>query len=103
MVKRKKREFHVSPFYNVSGSYQFRFKYSKNNIAAYINYFDNNKTLITSVAAKNIELNDVNLIKIIFEIPYMFCKSYNIDSLASYKIIIKVINIFQSPSKNKIN
>ena len=97
-----KKEFHVSPFYNVSGSYQFRFKYSKNNIAAYINYFDNNKTLITSVAAKNIDLNDVNLIKIIFEIPYMFAKVITLIHWQAIKLLLKG-NKYISKPKQKQN
>ena len=98
-----KKEFHVSPFYNVKGLYKFRFKFSKKNIAAHINYFDNDKTLITSVNGKNIALNDVNLLKIIFEIPYMFAKVITLIHWQALKLIIKGNKYIKKPKQKVKN
>ena len=59
--------------------------------------------LITSVNGKNIALNDVNLLKIIFEIPYMFAKVITLIHWQALKLIIKGNKYIAKPKKKVKN
>lgn len=53
MLLHAKKEFHVSPFFPVSGRYEFRFVGSENHSLARINYFENQvQQLSTSVSGQ---------------------------------------------------
>jgi uncharacterized protein len=53
MLLRAKKEFHVSPFFPVSGRYEFRFVTSENHSLARINYFEGQvQQLSTSVSGE---------------------------------------------------
>ena len=62
------KEFHVSPFYDIKGDYEFDFQ--KNNFVKINYYFDNKLQLITSISGEDIFWNDFNLFKIFVRHPF---------------------------------
>jgi DUF1365 family protein len=67
--------FHVSPFCKVQGHYEFRFAINKKNVKIDIDYYDEDKKLITtSIKGDAQEVTDKNLIKYLFAIPIMTIK-----------------------------
>jgi DUF1365 family protein len=95
------KEFHVSPFFEVSGNYKFRFIFNKKNCAAFIDYSSNNleKSLLTSVITKNEKLSDLVLIKAFFAIPLMTFKVIFLIHWQALKIIFKKIKYIKKPQK----
>jgi len=94
-----RKEFHVSPFYHVKGKYKFRFIFNKNKIAVWIDYFDDKKTLLTSVVAKNIELNDYNLLKNLSLMPFMMFKVIFLIHWQALKLLLKKNKYIPKPAK----
>lgn len=94
-----KKEFHVSPFFKVDGSYKFRFIFNQKNICAWIDYFDDNgeKNLLTSVVCERSELNDRNLLRAFFAIPFMTLKVIILIHWQALKIIAKKIRYISKP------
>ncbi len=98
-----KKEFHVSPFYHVRGKYKFRFIFNEKKIALWIDYFDNDKTLLTSLIAKNIELNDSNLLKQFIKMPFMIFKVIFLIHWQALKIFFKKNKYIKKPPKYEHN
>jgi DUF1365 family protein len=71
-----KKEFHVSPFFEVKGSYKFRFIFNQKKVAAWIDYLANNgqKNLLTSVICKKVKPSDFMLLKQLLSIPVVTFK-----------------------------
>lgn len=64
--------FHVSPFLEVKGQYHFRFSYSEHKIGVWINYYDNEKlVLTTSLAGKRKRLSSRSLMSCFVIYPMM--------------------------------
>lgn len=99
-----KKEFHVSPFFKVRGNYKFRFIFSAEKIAVWIDYFDSKKALLTSVVTKNYHLSDAELIKAFIRIPLMTFKVVFLIHYQALKLVIKRIKYVPKPSqlKNRI-
>lgn len=99
------KEFHVSPFYKVSGSYKFRFIFKENQIAAYIDYFekDSSKQLLTSVICKKENLNDKILIKYFLAIPLVTLKLIILIHYQALKLLIKGNKYITKPEQKKHN
>ncbi len=105
-----KKEFHVSPFFNVEGVYKFRFIFpkiskdllSKNakNIAVEIDYFGNDgaKNLLTSVVCRRVQLNDFSLLRGFFVIPFMTMKVVFLIHWQAIKIIFKKVKYIKKPA-----
>ena len=91
------KEFHVSPFYPVEGSYQFNFK-SNNKIN--INYFSNDRLqLITSIEGREINWTDKNLLKLFFRYPFFtFLVVFHIH-LQALKLFWKKNKFYSKPNK----
>lgn len=97
------KEFHVSPFYRVEGEYKFRFIFNHKNIAVWIDYFNNNKTLSTSlISYKKITLNDLNLLKTFTLLPFMVLKVITLIHWQALKIIFKKIKYISKPQQKNI-
>lgn len=97
------KEFHVSPFYQTEGSYKFRFIFNQKNIAVWIDYFINEKTLLTSVVSKKrVSLNDINLAQALIAIPFMTLKVIILIHWQALKIFIKKIKYIPKPLQRNI-
>lgn len=94
------KQFHVSPFFEVKGSYKFRFIFDENKIAVWIDYFanSNEKTLLTSVNCDNIALKDLNLIKQFFSIPLMTFKVIFLIHWQAIKLLFKKNKYISKPT-----
>lgn len=71
-----KKQLHVSPFMDMDMEYDFRVKYSNENFKILISLFKNNETnralyLTAGFNAKIKELNNINLLKLLFLMPLM--------------------------------
>lgn len=100
-----KKEFHVSPFFERSGTYHFKFDYSPKKITVLINYFDQERLMLrTSLVAERKILDDKNLIKTFFVIPLVTFKVIFLIHYQALKIIFKGIKYIKKPSQlfNKI-
>jgi hypothetical protein len=97
---RSAKEFHVSPFFKVDGSYQFRFVFNQKNIGAWIDYLgdDGEKNLLTSVVCERSELNDKSLLRGFFSIPFMTLKVIILIHWQALKIVTKKIRYISKPS-----
>ncbi len=96
-----KKEFHVSPFFKVRGDYKFRFIFTAEKIAVWIDYFDSKKALLTSVVTKNLYLSDSQLIKAFIKIPLMTFKVIFLIHYEALKLVIKRIKYVPKPSQLK--
>lgn len=92
-----KKDFHVSPFFPVKGHYKFRFIFNEKKVAAFIDYFEDEKSLLTSVVSSNHELSDKNLIKVFFQIPLVTLKVVFLIHYQALKLVIKRNKYFPKP------
>lgn len=95
------KDFHVSPFFTREGKYKFRFKFSPKNIFVTINYFSDagDALLLTTVSCKNIELNNKNLLKLFFAIPFVTFKVLALIHFQALKIVFKKIKYVKKPKQ----
>lgn len=99
------KDFHVSPFFQRTGKYQFRFFFDEKSIAADINYFCDGaqKSLITTLRSKNEKLSDSLLIKAFCNIPLMTLKVIFLIHYQALKLVIKGIKYVPQPQKKTFN
>ncbi len=95
------KQFHVSPFFEVKGSYKFRFIFSQDKIAAWIDYLSNSKqkSLLTNVVCKNINLNDSALLIRFFAIPLMTLKVIFLIHWQALKLLFKGNKYISKPKQ----
>ena len=99
--ERHQKEFYVSPFYPVSGEYEFNFK-NPNHII--LNYFDQNKLqLATSIRGKCLEMNRKNILRLFFFIPLMTFKIVFLINFQAMLLVMKRVRIVKKPKKGVIN
>lgn len=86
-----KKEFHVSPFFKVSGTYKFRFIFDQNKVAVWIDYLGDRgkKNLLTSVICKKKKPSDSLLFRQFLLIPLMTFKIIFLIHWQAIKIWIK--------------
>ena len=95
------KEFHVSPFYDMKGDYEFDFQ--KNNFVKINYYFDNKLQLITSINGENISWNDFNLFKIFVRHPFYTIFVILFIHYQAIKLFVKKNKYFPKPEKLKNN
>jgi DUF1365 family protein len=94
------KEFHVSPFFKLEGFYKFRFIFEQNKIAIWIDYFTNEKTLLTSVIyKKQVDFDNLNLIFAFIKIPFMTLKVIILIHIQALKIVFKKIKYIAKPEQ----
>ncbi len=95
-----KKNFHVSPFFEVNGSYKFRFIFNQKKVMAWINYFSDHgqKNLLTSVICKQVKPSDFLLLKQFLSIPLMTFKVVFLIHWQALKIWIKGSKYIPKPS-----
>jgi len=95
------KEFHVSPFYDIKGNYEFDFQ--KNNFVKINYYFDNKLQLITSINGENISWNDYNLFKIFVRHPFYTIFVILFIHYQAIKLFVKKNKYFPKPEKINSN
>ena len=91
------KEFHVSPFYDIKGDYEFDFQ--KNNFVNINYYFDNKLQLTTSINGENISWNDFNLFKIFLRHPFYTIFVILFIHYQAIKLFVKKNKYFSKPEK----
>lgn len=97
-----KKEFYVSPFYEVTGKYKFKFIFNEKEISFYINYFiDNKLALSTYLKCFRVEFNNKNLLKKFLKSPLSSFKTTYLIHYQALKLFIKGIKFNIAPQQNK--
>ena len=91
------KEFHVSPFYDIKGDYEFDFQ--KNNFVNINYYFDKKLQLVTSINGEKIAWNDFNLIKIFVRHPFYTFFVILVIHYQAIKLFVKKNKYFPKPKK----
>ncbi len=97
-----KKVFHVSPFFNIKGEYEFSSVINKNSIKIEINYFNNNKNkkihmLNAIFYGKQEEFTDIKLLINFFKFPFMTLKVIIAIHINALKLWFKGIKFFSRP------
>ena len=95
------KEFHVSPFYDIKGDYEFDFQ--KNNFVKINYYFDKKLQLTTSINGENISWNDFNLFKIFVRHPFYTIFVILFIHYQAIKLFVKKNKYFPKPEKSTTN
>jgi len=91
------KEFHVSPFYDIKGKYEFDFT-NKNLVK--INYFiDEQLQLSTGIEGEEIPWNDMSLLKIFLRNPFYTIFVVISIHFQAIKLFFKRVKYFSKPIK----
>jgi len=91
------KEFHVSPFYDMKGNYEFDFQ--KSNFVKVNYYFDKKLQLTTSINGENIVWNDFNLIKIFVRHPFYTIFVILFIHYQAIKLFVKKNKYYSKPGE----
>ena len=93
--------FHVSPFLERSGFYNFRFDFTEHKLGIWINYYDehNNKKLATSLKGNLETLNTVSLGNAFWKHPFVGLKAIVLIHWQALKILTKGIRHRSKPKQ----
>jgi DUF1365 family protein len=96
-----KKVFHVSPFLEREGYYDFQFSLSDDSIKIHINLFDSNKEkiLLTSLSGKFDDLNPMSLKRAFFRVPFATMKSIFLIHFQAVKLLLKKIKFISKPKQ----
>jgi DUF1365 family protein len=96
-----KKVFHVSPFLEREGYYDFQFSLSDDSIKIHINLFDSNKEkiLLTSLSGKFDDLNSMSLKRAFFRVPFATMKSIFLIHFQAVKLLLKKIKFISKPKQ----
>jgi DUF1365 family protein len=96
-----KKVFHVSPFLEREGYYDFQFSLSDDSIKIHINLFDKNKEriLLTSLSGKFDDLNSMSLKRAFFRVPFATIKSIFLIHFQAVKLLLKKIKFISKPKQ----
>lgn len=97
-----KKIFHVSPFLQREGEYQFRFSHKEDFFAAFIDYMDDKSEpmLLTSVSGKMKDASSKNLLVSFFCYPFMTLKVIVLIHWQALIIFLKGIKYVPKPLQN---
>ena len=95
--------FHVSPFLERSGHYQFRFHVRDNQFSTTINYFNKNqkKQLITNLTGALAPMNQKSLRKAFFFYPLITFKAIFLIHWQAMKLVLKSMRYIPKPQQKK--
>lgn len=96
--------FHVSPFLEREGSYQFRFDYQKDKLGIWIDYYnkEGEKVLLTNLTGKMKELNRISLLKHFLRYPLVTFKVISLIHYQAIKLMIKGIKYICKPKQKEV-
>ena len=101
-VFKSKKFFYVSPFFEVSGSYELKFKISKKSIHLIIIYKEKEKLIFfADFHGKSLELNNLNLLKVVIFKPFQNIKATLGIYFEALKLWIKGAIYYKKPKKPK--
>lgn len=87
-----RKVFHVSPFIEVNGYYQFRFAYGEDKIGVWINHYDEGGLLLTtSMTGKRMALTSFNLMHCFVRYPLVTLKVISLIHYHALKLFLKGI------------
>ncbi len=95
--KTLKKKFHVSPFYDVKGDYEFDF--TTKNIAKIIYKDDGVTQLITSIKGTSIHWSDLSLLRLFFQFPLYTLFVIFAVHYQALKLFIKKNKFYTKPEK----
>ena len=97
---RHPKVFHVSPFCQIKGHYDFKFDVNQKYLKISINYFDENKKLIsTSIVGDIVPFNNKNLFSHLFLAPFLMFKVIFFIHFHAFRLWIKKIPFVKKPKK----
>jgi len=91
------KEFHVSPFYDIKGEYEFDF--TKKNLVKINYFFDEQLQLSTGIKGVEIPWNDKNLFKTFIKNPFYTIIVVILIHFQAIKLFIKRVKYFSKPIK----
>lgn len=94
-----KKMLHVSPFFDLQGSYQFTQKLKPNELFARIDYGAKQEIYLTAfLSMKRQELNNKNLIKLLLRIPFVTVKVIAAIHFEAARLWLKRVPFFRKPA-----
>jgi DUF1365 family protein len=100
----RNKVFHVSPFCQVEGYYEFRFDMSSQKINIDINYLKKNDPIITtSIRGKRTPFLDKNLLKYFFIYPFQTLKVIFLIHYHAFLLWFKKVAYVKKPKKPEID
>ena len=91
--------FHVSPFLEVTGHYEFRFAYAADKIGVWINYHDGEGLMLsTSLAGKRRDLTSAALLRCFVRYPLVTFKVITLIHYHAIKLIRRGIAYHRKPA-----
>jgi DUF1365 family protein len=94
-----RKVFHVSPFMQVDGHYEFRFAYGEEKIGVWINHHDAQGLLLTtSLTGKRRPLTDAALLRCFFSYPMVTLKVIGLIHYQALRLIRKGIRYNRKPA-----
>lgn len=96
--------FHVSPFLNREGYYQFRFSFDQRQFRALIDYYNDQdqKVLLTSVGGYFEKLSSGNIMKAFLRYPLLTFRVVYLIHWQALKVFIKGIKYVPKPKQKEI-
>lgn len=92
--------FHVSPFLEREGKYQFKFNYSSEKLAIWIDYYKNDeKILATNLVGKFSSASKGNLLKSFLKHPLVTFKVITLIHYQALKLVMKGIKYISKPKQ----
>jgi hypothetical protein len=93
-----RKVFHVSPFFEVEGHYQFRFSFSFSNITAHIQYLDARGLVLTAYQALDMQpMNFFSQSRAFLHYPFVTLKVVTAILWHAVQLWFKKIPIFTKP------
>lgn len=93
------KEFHVSPFYDVEGTYEFNFK--KRNFVGINYFFDGKLQLATYVNGSKLEWKTSNFLKLFLRYPLYSFMVLGLIHYQALKLFLKKMKFYTKPEKIK--
>ena len=93
--------FHVSPFLPRTGHYKFRFNYSTEKLAIWIDYCDESgqKQLLTSLIGRLSPMNATTLRQALWRHPWVTLKTIYLIHWQALRLLLRGISYFTKPSQ----
>lgn len=96
---KSKKVFHVSPFMDLNGEYEFKFNIELNSFNVFINLIENGKTKIsTRMTGVPIPLSNLGILKAVFGNPFMTFKTIAWIHIHAVILYLKGFKFFKKPS-----
>jgi len=95
------KNFHVSPFLKVEGSYRFRFALSETGMGIWIDYInvEGRTELLTMVTGKFQPLTRAGLWRMMLAIPLVTLKVIGLIHIQAFKLMGKKVKYLRKPSR----